>query len=77
MILDWILDSPNANPPPPKEIVQLGRFENGLGISDSVSALIFLGVIMVLWLEGEQLVLRRVRLLLKQLGVKYDICRLL
>lgn len=29
MILDWILDFPNANPPPPKEIVQLGRFENG------------------------------------------------
>lgn len=42
-----------------------------------VSALIFLGVIMVLWLEGEQLGLRRVRLLLKQLGVKNDICRLL
>lgn len=44
VILDWILDAL----PPPKEIVQLGKFEYGLDINDSMSTLSFLDVIMAL-----------------------------
>lgn len=50
MCLDWILGSPTATSPTPKEIVQLRKFEYRLVTIDNMSTLTFLGVIMVLWL---------------------------